>query len=78
MKFNASLGFFLLNVSACVSKAICEEEVLSKGHLITTLLIVFHEYLLVGDKPNPPVFSESLETGLLITAYRPKNDISKT
>lgn len=46
--------FYLMSVSVWwyVIKTICNEEVLSEGHLITTLL-VFHKYLLDGDNPNP-------------------------
>ena len=75
VNLNAWLGFFyLMSVPGWywVSKVICEEEVLFEGRLIATLLIVFRKYFLVGDNPNPLVFSESLETGLLIIAYRPK------
>lgn len=75
VNLNAWLGFFyLMSVPGwcCVSKVIFKEKVLSEGRLITTALIVFHKYFLVGDNPNPLVFSESLETSLLIIAYRPK------
>lgn len=43
---------------------------------MTTLAIVSHKYLLVGDNPNPLGFSESLDW-LTHYSLQAKNDVSK-